>query len=310
MKTSGSVWPCFLFQIFFSSLLIQVFAGTTCNSANGVNTFNPDCTASNLPYCQQTIPAQNGVPATYECVQCISNCDCSPNNFCSQQPGEIGTCIEFNRYGQFCFPLSNSQIQSASYLDSWKCAMTFTNNGAIQINQAGVCAELECRFCNWRAGGGLSDCSVSAGMGVERACGYPGTQADKHHLGWINGQYYENTDNVWWAVFFFFFLVLLGIQGAILFFTWRGKAGSHESSHGTSSILSLTTLSQRLTKHLTGGSTKNNTTTPTSYDAPPPKTQTATHSTSPTSYDSPPPKQDAPPYEAVENTTELREVVE
>jgi len=215
-KRSVLLYVYFCFGLFFWDL-----AGgqTLCDMTQGSNTFNPTCTDSKTPYCVQTIPT----PAQYQCVECLSNCDCGYNQFCSQKPGEVGSCVNFDRAGSSCRPLSNGEITDLNYPDQWKCALTYTSTGNnnLQINQAGVCIQGVCQYCDPRGNAGLQNCGVDSGLQGERTCVYPGFLYGNHVAPWLLGSYFENTTAVWWAVIFFFFLVLLVIQGLLLWFTCR-----------------------------------------------------------------------------------------
>jgi len=190
------------------------FSWGQCDSTQGSGTFNPTCTNTNSPYCVQTFSN----PVMYQCVQCISNCDCGVNQFCSNTLGKIGTCTDFSKAGSSCRPLTNGEITNINYPDQWKCAITYTDNANnLQIDQAGVCIQGTCQYCDPRGNAGLSNCGVANGLQGERTCVYPGFLYSNHYAPWLLGSYFENTTAVWWAVIFFFFLVLLVVQGLLLY---------------------------------------------------------------------------------------------
>lgn len=63
------------FHFFFLFLLFLYY--TICDSIGcdpmlGLNTFNPSCGYDDTPYCRMT----SKDPPSYECTECISNCDC------------------------------------------------------------------------------------------------------------------------------------------------------------------------------------------------------------------------------------------
>lgn len=208
--------------IIFSVLLASIICNTlaqTCDDTQGTGTFNPSCTNKKYPYCVQTVQS----PALYQCVACVSNCDCNENQYCSKKIGAIGTCIKFDRYGKSCRPLSPSQLADLDYPDDWKCADTYSNNGNLAVDAAGVCIGEKCRYCDYvNQNGGFPGCGTTSGLKTERTCVHPGILVPSHSSEWKIGKYYETPENVWWAIFFVFFMILIGIQGAILFFTFRG----------------------------------------------------------------------------------------
>jgi len=223
---------------------------TNCDinkSVGNTTGFNGDCTDSGKPYC--TITDVTAQPPTFTCVECISPCDCSPNEYCSREPGKIGTCRHFSKYASSCRPLTSLQIANQTFPEKWKCAMTFTYNNTYYVDQEGSCSSGTCRYCKiQRQGGparGLPRCNVNSGRGVERICNYPGTQTSLHGARWFPGFYYEQVQNVWFAIFFCFFIIAAGVQTAIAVVTYK-KGGAGGSSSGGSS--NATTEIKRETK--------------------------------------------------------------
>ena len=58
------------------------------------------CTSQSEPYCRET--SLN----TFGCVQCISECDCPLDAYCSRAPGQVGECRDWDLQGDSCRPLS------------------------------------------------------------------------------------------------------------------------------------------------------------------------------------------------------------
>jgi len=190
----------------------------TDNNLQNTETFNPTCVSSGSPYCRRTLP---GPPAVYQCAKCLTNCDCPNNQYCSSAPSQVGECVKFSKQGSSCRPLSLTQILDLDYNQDWKCAMLYSEGGQLTIDQQGACIQGKCHYCDWLGGNGLNTCGNQDGTANARTCIYPGTLVSTHSAEWQNGAYYETPSNVWWAIFFVFFLILIGVQGAILFFTMK-----------------------------------------------------------------------------------------
>ena len=209
--------------IFVGLCVLATAFGKTCDPTKGANTFNPVCDDPEEPYCMQTV---GGTTPTYECAMCASNCDCDVDEFCSSKPGQIGTCVEFEPEGNDCRPLSGSQLANLDFSDEWKCAMTYSDGGVLRIDQAGVCIEQTCRYCDYRGNGGMPGCAVDSGIQVERRCVYPGKLVSTHSAPWAQGSTYENPTDTWWAIFFTFFIILIIVQCATgLLQILRGGSG-------------------------------------------------------------------------------------
>jgi len=203
--------------ITFGSL---IGAPISCDSSQGSNTFNPACTSSGEPYCVQTVAE----PSQYQCAECIGNCDCGVNSYCSSAPGTIGQCKTFSKAGSSCRALSNNQLTDVDYNQDWKCAELYSQDSNLQIDQAGVCINGKCRYCDYVNGnGGLRTCGVSDGKGVARSCVYPGELVHTHWQNWHDGLYFQTPENVWWAIFFVFFFILILVQIAILVITIKRR---------------------------------------------------------------------------------------
>jgi hypothetical protein len=203
-----------LFYVVFLCCIVATF-GQACPSADAQQNppYSPSCTSSSAPYCVST---SGNMQPTYNCVQCISNCDCPNNQYCSTnvQNGNFGKCLSFGPNGQSCRPLTNAQIANSSYPSSWKCAVTYTDsNNNLQIDQVGACVGGTCRTCDpGNSNAGLGLCAVGQGTNNARVCSYPGTLVTAESALWSEGLYYQNVDAVWWAIFFVFFLILIAIQ--------------------------------------------------------------------------------------------------
>jgi len=213
-------------KVFAVALFVLVsVAGVfgACDPLKGAGSFNPDCSDATLPYCT----AVSQTPTiTFACVACVSDCDCSVGSYCSGQPGKIGSCLTFDKYGDDCRPLSQGQITNSNFTDAWKCAVTFTvpnsTPAQLAIDFLGACIDSTCRFCNYEGGGGsASSCQAGTGIGVPRQCGYPGNMYSTHLIQWTPGTYYETPTNVWWAVFFCFVFIMMVCAIISLFCTIR-----------------------------------------------------------------------------------------
>jgi len=197
-----------LFYVVFLCCIVATF-GQACPSSDNEG-FSPSCPSATSPYCLIT----STTPA-YNCVACISNCDCPNNEFCSTnvQGGTAGQCMKFGPNGQSCRPLTNAQITNSSYPSSWKCAVTYTVNGNLQIDQVGACVGGTCRTCDPdNPNVGLGTCDVGQGTNNARVCSYPGTLVTAESANWSEGSYYQNVEAVWWAIFFVFLMILVGVQ--------------------------------------------------------------------------------------------------
>jgi len=198
----------------------------SCDPTKGTGTFNTDCSDPTLPYCEQVTLTPS---VTFACVACVSDCDCSVGDYCSQQPGKIGQCLTFGPSGSSCRPLSQGQITNSNFSSTWKCAVTYTvpNSSPPQlaIDFLGACISGNCEFCNYNGGGGSAQsCQPGQGMGTPRQCGYPGNMYSTHLIQWSPGTYYEQPTNVWWAVFFCMVVILMFCALVSLFLGFRRAA--------------------------------------------------------------------------------------
>jgi len=224
IKSKLSIEPssCFLFMYFVVILVFcatTVFAQSTCDPSKGLLTFNPDCQDINNPYCRQTAVS----PTTYTCVACVSQCDCSPGDYCSSDSTiGIGTCQSFtpdcNSDGCECRPLSPSQILDSTFPDSWKCAVTYTSiiTNSLQIDVMGVCNGGSCQICNARANpdlqGRLGNCQADDGTFGAMTCTVGGSFVPSHYATWAPTAYYEDPVSMWLAIYFPFIVLLLVVQ--------------------------------------------------------------------------------------------------
>jgi len=200
----------FLIALIASFLFAVAFAGTSCPAADK-NSLSAVCTDVKNAYCLMV--NTDIVNPVYECRACLTNCDCTNNQYCSSSPSTIGTCVTFNKNGKSCRPLSPAQLVSTDYPDAWKCAITFSVNNVVAIDAAGVCIEEKCRYCAPGSGsGGLGTCSYGTGLKNDRVCVYPGALHQSQSKSWVEGEYYQTPENVWWAIFFVFFIILIIIQ--------------------------------------------------------------------------------------------------
>jgi len=282
-------------------LFVGLSVGQTCNNSN---TFDGACTSSSAPYCLETETGGFINPTiTYQCVQCLSNCDCGLNSYCSSNPDTLGKCTKFDRYGDSCLPFDDNHLTNSNFTDKLKCAMLYqAEDGSLQIDQHGVCISGKCRYCSsYGNGGGLSSCSATDGTKEPRVCAYPGKQVSVHTSPWYPSIYWETPGNVWWGVMFVFYMILFFMQSATLFIKHRkSKNGSIKNENSSTPV----TIQHRESKKPEEAPIQMQ-----SYDQPPPKsghsTQNSIHSSTNSnvgdskheSYDMPPAKKEPPPYE-------------
>jgi len=267
--------------------LIEVILSQSCDLNTFQSGFNTQCNSKGRPYCVRTDGNPFSTNPTYECVECLSNCDCKLNYFCSKQFGQIGTCKKFDLNGKSCLPLNQDQILNQTWPASWKCAMFFTDyNNTVGVDQAGSCIESKCRYCSYNGNGGLSSCGVSDGVQKERTCVYPGTQVTSYGIQWVPSAYYENPRNVWWAIFFCLLMIVMVIQTITFYGKMKGKGKkknkSNESTHATEIQLGNTSKHGTSNQgHSTISPTANSSSTPPPYSGAESK-----HNTSPPPYGS------------------------
>jgi len=207
-----------LITIFLSNFGIFV-KSLTCDPAFGQNTFNPQCIDASHPYCVQT---QQNPQTLFQCSQCISNCDCLLDEFCSKAAGQVGSCVKFELNGQSCLPLTKSQLLDPTIDSSKKCAMLLGTD-FLEINQEGVCVDETCRYCGVN-GGGMTSCGPTDGMQEERTCVYPGTLVNSHYAAWADIYPYPSV--VWFTIFFTFVVPIIISQVILLFMTLHRVKGN------------------------------------------------------------------------------------
>jgi len=302
---------------------VEIFsAGTPC-SINGTTggTINTLCNnkKGKENYCRNINQNSAILIPSYECVQCLTNCDCKENQYCSQATGTIGQCKKFEKSGDDCYPYNDNQLRNASFPDDLKCAYTFQLpvSGLLAIDQRGACVGFKCHSCSAYSGGGLDSCDNGDGIEGERVCAPPGTQTRLHTAYWTPGVYYLFVNNVWWAIFFCLLIITITMQ-IMTCIGLKKRAGkgssknekdkSYNSSH-TSEIGAHNTTNQHSTISPSTPSTHNtaqqgtapqsghSSSTPVPYDNPPSKHSTVEMKP----YDSPPEKKDPPPYEDASN---------
>jgi hypothetical protein len=190
-----------------------------CDPLEGIG-FNKGCDGD-TPFCSRTSEPTATTPE-YNCVACRTNCDClKVDEYCSVEYGsDYGTCTQFptDLINKECYPYSGPQLRNKDFDEDKKCAVLFsyTPNGAtnstLVVNVEGACIMQKCQYCDFRGNNG--ECDNMDGLGPERECVYPGALVDTHSANWSPGKYYENPQNVWWAIFFTFFILLLCCQCA------------------------------------------------------------------------------------------------
>eukprot|EP01092_Planopodium_desertum_P016009 TRINITY_DN8788_c0_g1_i3.p1 TRINITY_DN8788_c0_g1~~TRINITY_DN8788_c0_g1_i3.p1 ORF type:complete len:109 (-),score=11.44 TRINITY_DN8788_c0_g1_i3:366-692(-) len=84
--------------------LLFAFASAQCN-ITAVGDLSPEC-SFDTPWCT----LQYNSTVNTACVECLSNCDCKPGQYCSSDPSTYRTCIEFEAEGKECFGYDNVQI--------------------------------------------------------------------------------------------------------------------------------------------------------------------------------------------------------
>jgi len=190
-----------------------VYASTACPNTDAGG-FSSSCTDPKNPYC---LAVTTGTPPTYQCVACLSNCDCPYDEYCSLNAvqNQAGTCQKFSKIGKSCRPLTNAELLVAQYPDDWKCAIVYASGNVQIVDAQGVCINEKCRYCNYRGSAGYPgfvSCDPGDGTQGERTCIYPGNLYATHSSMWVEGAYYENVDAVWWAIIFVFVFILVIIQ--------------------------------------------------------------------------------------------------
>jgi hypothetical protein len=276
-------------------------AGSPCvvNGTFGIG-LNTQCNSkkNKESYCRNVL-AGTLDPPQYQCVQCLTNCDCKMNQYCSSAPGQIGQCKKFDKYGDDCFGYQNNQLTNRSFPEDLKCAMLYElPTGGLAVDQRGVCINQKCRYCSMFSGGGLANCADTSGIEDQRRCWYPGKQGPSHSAYWRPEIYYLLPTQVWWAIFFCLLIITFMMQIISLFClskkgggSGKDKKDSFKSSHASEIGTHNTGTAQHSTiSPQTGHSSSN----PTPYDNPPSK-----HSTQ---YQDPPEKKDPPPYVGNETT--------
>jgi len=208
---------CLLLSSYISLSIEQ-----TCNStfATQYPPIASVCPFDN-PYCRMIPTTQGNI--NYECRACFSQCDCANDEFCSSNPSTFGTCVQFNKGGQSCLPLTGPQLTDSSIPDSWKCAMTFTFQGNLQVDYAGTCINEKCQMCNPLSF--FDRCLPGSGTQNERICAYPGMYTNTHSYLWTYRNVYSLyfPSFTWWPILFCFTVVLLGVQ--ITIFVFKLKSG-------------------------------------------------------------------------------------
>jgi len=99
--------------LFLGLLAVVVMAQSQCNTTDFSNLYSPQCQDAAKPYCVNV--AAPGNPASPQCVECVSNCDCGLDQYCSSDPSKgVGTCQDFvpqcEAAGCQCRQLSAAQL--------------------------------------------------------------------------------------------------------------------------------------------------------------------------------------------------------
>jgi len=190
-----------------------IIAGTPCSITQGV--VNPVCTnkKGKENYCRDINQNSAILTPTFECTQCISNCDCKFNQYCSSAPGQVGVCKKFDKVGDDCFPYDITKLQDESFPESQKCATFFrTPSGQLAVDQLGACVAFKCRICSAWSGGGIGNCGDDDGVEEGRVC-LPGEkQASYHDIYWVPAVQYFFPNLIWWAIFFVLLVITVGLQ--------------------------------------------------------------------------------------------------
>eukprot|EP01092_Planopodium_desertum_P003067 TRINITY_DN1521_c0_g1_i2.p2 TRINITY_DN1521_c0_g1~~TRINITY_DN1521_c0_g1_i2.p2 ORF type:complete len:221 (+),score=46.24 TRINITY_DN1521_c0_g1_i2:675-1337(+) len=184
---------------------------TICPSTD-IGGFSQPCIVADekLPYCNShQISASTSENI---CVECISNCDCSPGKYCSTNPNEFGVCIKFEAQGKECYPYGGGDLLDAAVPDKYKCADLYPSlsNGDPTPNYIGSCIERKCRFCDPGASPAnynAIDCAGS--LKGNRACVWPGSEHGAEAAFWTAGIYKTDRPAVWLALFFVLILAIL-----------------------------------------------------------------------------------------------------
>lgn len=229
---------------------------TDCDAATYTNAFAPSCANEeppnvgddkSFPYCVSTSLTD---PTQGECRQCLSECDCPLDQYCSRDSGQEGMCVKFLQVGKPCLPYNNNELLDKDLNDDLKCAALFSTNGNLVIDHAGGCINKVCQYCTPNSNPGLVGLcgfgSTPYGGGTKaqygRVCSYPGVAVEYEQFAWAEGNFHYNVSAVWAAVVFFFFLLVAGCQlvqciltiiggGAVLY--PGGSGGGAASQHAT-----------------------------------------------------------------------------
>jgi len=178
---------------------------------------SPDCTDFNHPFC--VMVSVN--PPTYTCSECVSDCDCSINTYCSRNvyDGIAGTCTTFKAEGKKCIDMPNSDILDAWIPDTYKCGDVIRKGNDVMMVDSprnSSCIEGICRSCD-----PYSNAQICVkGRVSTRGCAVPGKINSINGLKWVAGTYYQDPTYVWFAVCFSVIVVLAFTQCLIL---WKNR---------------------------------------------------------------------------------------
>lgn len=103
------------------------------------------------------ITGKEPISPIYSCSECLNDCDCPSNQYCSQNYGSVGTCLSFQAEGKECIPMSTKDLLDATIDSTYKCADVVLDEMNQPIitgprdeagNLLATCINSVCRSCN------------------------------------------------------------------------------------------------------------------------------------------------------------------
>jgi len=191
-------------------------AATSCG-ANYAGRPSPECVSIDAPFC--VLSSNN--PTTYQCSECLSDCDCPIGKFCSNNSygGKAGSCVKFEAEERDCVSMVSADLLDASIPDTFKCGdVVRSDNRIVMVSRpsGSACVEGICRACNPYSSTHIcADGRVSA-----RGCAIPGVVTNLNGLRWASGEYYQDPAIVWQAIFFPLLIIIVVTQCLML---WKER---------------------------------------------------------------------------------------
>jgi len=213
--------------MYLISLVVIALLGTTRFTSAWDPSEGQNCTAARVGGYDETCPDDTPFCVyielnIYQCRACRTDCDCSVNEYCSNQSpllGEIGFCKKFYKAGAKCFPMSTALLTDTTINDKLKCAIVVANDdGDLEVEYDAYCIQGRCRMCDATNAG--TTCSGEY-MGDTRTCVFPGYFSTIHSQNWAPGKYYEEPVRVWLAICFVLILISMSVGAFTLFLVWK-----------------------------------------------------------------------------------------